>query len=123
MSQQLHTDLTAPLDTRDTDLAIGLKAAHQRGERVIVHLGDPDTGHDWGDDRLARGFVGPTLGRRVHLSHRGGAPLSFPLISMEAACIVRVRCAGRRRGADLYVHPSYTPASTPAQALAAQERA
>ena len=83
-----------------------LEEARKGRRRLVIHLGDRETGKAWGD-RPDRGTVGRSMG-----------PIQVPLLiansrstggcAILTSSIVRIQDAGSKR--DLYVHPSYAPA-------------
>lgn len=85
-----------------------LESARAAGNRLRIHYGDPETGHDWGDTYDVAGTVGRSTGRlKIPLllpnaASTGGAPIS-------TARIVRIRPSRRSAGPDHYRHPSYKP--------------
>lgn len=76
-----------------------LEQARKSGQRIKIHLGEPETGAAWGD--IETGYIGRSTGRiQVPLviskrnSMGGGALLDD--------CIVKIEHANKRDGGTLY---------------------
>jgi hypothetical protein len=89
------------MDNRERVEGLLLPYLH-KNKRIRIFLGDPETGHDWGEENDVTGFIGRSTGREPILlllpgnrSHGGGAILNRN--------VLRILVEGR----EIYRHPKY----------------